>query len=206
MKETAVRCQTTPVRAMGVEMATQTTPVVTSKRRTPAIVDPMEEARRDAMQQEARMDDDDDDDDDDDADNQEASASQPEDAETVPKPSNRSRTAPVSAMNLWAVHERFQRVLKLVRGGLSISKACASGNVPIQTLRDRQGLAELYVLDKAAYEEILTAGTERLLLAGQKALPVGKLEENCRRALSGRKQEVLRLRQKGRLIPFTKLY
>ena len=100
----------------------------------------------------------------------------------------------------------FQRVLKLVRRGMSITKACAAASVPIQTLRDRQGLAELYCVDRPAYDEEVRAGTERRLLDGLKVKSVADLEASCRSALSARIPQVLHLRQKGKLIPFTKLY
>ena len=117
------------------------------------------------------------------------------------------RRGPVGPNNLIAVHHRYNQVLDYIRDqSCSIREACYQTSVPVQTLRDTQGIAELKVVDQDQYHNVLAECINQRVLQGSKPRTVKQIETRCRDALNSLKDRVVRLRQDGKLIPFSRLF
>lgn len=109
--------------------------------------------------------------------------------------------------NMAAVHQRYKRVLDCIHDqDCSIREACRQTSIPVQTLRDARGIAEIKVVDEKQYNDILLEGARERLLQGEKPRTVKQIELQCRDALGQLKNSVLQFRHERKLIHFSKIF
>lgn len=105
-------------------------------------------------------------------------------------------TAPfkVTRNTLIHVHERYQRVLDVVKTqGCSNRQAYKIAGIPRSTVRDMIGIAELHIVDKQEYEVMVNDM--------RRASSVKNIERACRRKLGEFKKKMSVLRAEGKLLP-----
>ncbi|XP_020915058.1 uncharacterized protein LOC110252575 [Exaiptasia diaphana] len=100
----------------------------------------------------------------------------------------------VTRNTLIHVHERYQRVLEVVKKeGCSNRQAYKIAGIPRSTVRDMIGIAELHIVDKQEYEMIVKDM--------KRASSVKNIERACRRKLGEFKKKMSALRSEGKLLP-----